>query len=54
MQMRLSHGGGIHGGEGCSLRAQPVQRQKDREKVQEPLSPKVGTHVTLVSLITFP
>ena len=52
--MGLSHGGGIDGGEGCWLTAQPVQRQEDRERVQEPFFAEVGTHMTLASLITFP
>ena len=52
--MGLSHGGGIHGGERCWLTTQPDQRQEDRERVQEPLSAEVGTHVTLVFLIAFP
>ena len=29
--MGLSHGGGIDGGEGCWLTAQPFQKQEDRE-----------------------
>lgn len=54
LQMGLSHGGGIHGGERCWLTTQPDQRQEDRERVQGQFSGEVETHVTLASLITFP
>ena len=52
--MGLSQGGGIHGGEGCWLTAQPDQRQEDRERVQGQFSAGMGTRVTLASSITFP